>query len=119
MASAILEEITTAIGLPAAVELARVYGGRTLRVPQQVSAAHPISVAIGLSAAHRLCNEFAGMALDVPSERTALRALRDSIIVREYRAGQSIRALATEWYLSRKMIHKILEAAGCPRRFDV
>lgn len=116
MTTSMLDEIAKAIGLPAAIGLSRVYGGRLLRIPQKIHQAHPICIAIGTEAAERLCAEFHGMAIDVPSERAALIAHRNEVIGREYLGGATVRTLAREYCLSRKMIHKILKERGVPRR---
>jgi hypothetical protein len=116
MTTSMLDEITKAIGLPAAIGLSRVYGGSLLRIPQRIDQSHPICVAIGADAAEKLCREFHGMAIDVPSERVALIAHRNEVICREYLDGATVVSLARDHRLSRKMIHKILDAAGIDRR---
>ena len=116
MTSSMLDEIAQAIGLPAAIGLSRKYGGTLLRIPPRVDQHHPICVVIGTEAAERLCREFPCMAIDVPSERAALIAHRNEVICREYQGGETVLKLARDHRLSRKMIHKILDAAGIDRR---
>jgi hypothetical protein len=108
MASNILREIIKTVGLPAAIVLTRVYGGRTLRVPMKVNAVHPLTVAIGATAAGYLCAEFGGLELDIPSERTALLEQRNSLIVQQFREGSSIKGLSRRYGLSRTMVRKVL-----------
>lgn len=116
MSSRVLEEIAQAIGMPATIELTRAYGGRTLHVPKTLPALHPLVLAVGGEAAAVLSREFAGMAIEVPAERQALVAARNRTIAQEYQDGKSVKRLARDWVLSRKMIHKILEAEGVCRR---
>lgn len=108
MSSAVLEELVRLIGMPAAIEVARVYGGSTLRVPQTLGPLHPLTVAIGAEAAQAIAREFAGCALDIPAERSALIAWRNETIVAAHGDGASVHALARDHRLSRKMIRKIL-----------
>lgn len=113
MASNILRALVRAIGLPAAISLTRVYGGREIRVPTYITRVHPLAVAIGWDAARALCVEFGGTALDVPVERTALIEQRNALIRDQYRAGASIKALASRYGLSRTMVRKVLLDGAC------
>lgn len=115
----ILEEIEESIGRPATIALTRVYGGRTLRVPSSIHTAHPIAIAVGMDAAAKLCREFNGMALEIPSERSSLLRARNEAIVAAYLhpvEPASIRRLAMDHQVSRKMIRKILAKHGVPLR---
>lgn len=116
MTTPMLDEIVRTIGLPAAIELCRVYGGTALKVPTRLDLHHPICVAIGTEAAEMLAREFPGMVINVPSERKALIANRNQVICREYLAGANVLPLSRHHRLSRKMIHKILAAGGIVRR---
>ncbi len=118
MTSQILEEITETIGLPAAIELTRIYGGRTLHVPKTMHLQHPLALAIGTGPAAALSQGFAGMVLDVPAERTALIAHRNAAIVVAYQDQASVKGLAAQYVLSRKMIRKILRRAGVALRSE-
>ncbi len=119
MTSQVLDEIAEAIGLPAAIELARVYGGRTLHVPKTMHPLHPLVLALGSGPAGALSRDFAGMVLDVPAERTALIAQRNLAISQAYVQGPvSVKALAADHGLSRRMIRKILRKAGVPLRSE-
>jgi hypothetical protein len=118
MTSAILGEIAQAIGLPATIELTRAYGGRTLHVPKAMPSLHPLVLAIGAGAATVMSREFAGMALEIPAERTALIAQRNEAIILAYGQGMSVKGLAVDHGLSRKMIRKILRRAGVPLRSE-
>lgn len=114
----LLEEIEQAIGRPATIELTRVYGGQTLRVPASVQETHPLATAVGVRAANLLCKEFVGMALDIPCERASLIRARNEEIVINYRAGASVRGLAIYHRLSRPMVRKILRASGVQLRSE-
>lgn len=115
MTTSTLDRISSSIGLPAAIGICRLYGGRQVWIPTSVGLDHPICVEIGTVAAERLCREFGGATLDVPSERSALIAHRNDVISRAYIAGTPVQTLAREHRLSRKMIHNILDALGIDR----
>lgn len=112
MASNILRELIRLIGLPAALTLTRVYGGRTLRVPSRATSVHPLTVSLGAPVAEVLCREYAGIELDVPSERTALLEHRNRLICQEYGQGSSIKSIARRYGITRTMVRKVLRASG-------
>jgi Mor family transcriptional regulator len=116
MTCQVLEELIESIGLPATIELTRAFGGRTLHVPKTAPPLHPLVLAVGQRAAETLCRDFACMALEIPSERKALVTTRNEAIVQAYQDGATVKGLAIEHQLSRKMIRKILRRAGVPLR---
>lgn len=119
MTCAILEDLIETIGLPATIELTRVYGGRTLHVPMTLTQAHPLALAIGVQAAEALSRAFSQVQIEVPAARAALLVQRNAAIVQAYLHEEaSIKGLAAEYCLSRKMIRKILRHAGLTLRSE-
>lgn len=111
-----LTELVDTIGLPAAVELVRTYGGRALYVPQKPDERHPITLRIGFVAAGSLAEIYGGTYLHVPPERSLLVELRNSEIVRRIVEKQeSICSIAYEFGVSRRWVHRVLARAGHDR----
>ena len=104
------------IGDAAATRLLRAYGGRRLYVPRDPPRDHPIALTIGADAARRLADDWGGQRIELPDSSVAELHLRNSRIIREYQRGHPVRTLARAYRLSPRMVRKILDRAGIPRR---
>lgn len=109
MASTVLKELISLIGLPACLALTKSYGGRTLRIPIRESTIHPLCSIVGADAAGKLRSEYGGVHIEIPSERTALLEQRNLCICAEVGEGRKISHVANRYGLSRKMVRKIVQ----------
>jgi hypothetical protein len=118
VASELLDEIVDQVGFQPAIRICRAYGGQKLRIPLKVPESHPLALLIGLDAATKLSKAYGGECLTIPAEVNALLKQRNATICQDYVGSASISKLARRHRLSRKMITKILDAAGIPRRLE-
>ena len=109
-----LQEVAEIIGLPAALVLARRWGGRRLWVGQQPTDA--LTMYLGSDAARRLCAHYQGEALDVPACSNALMGQRDAAIHAKRAQGVRISDLSIEFGISERQIGYILRGRGRSRR---
>lgn len=121
MTSRILEEIVQVSGYPAALELCRAFGGRTVWVPNPITETHPVALTMGYKPACAFAERFSGEPVFIPNERTALMDQRNRLIVADYQGGEgvepaSVSELAQRYGLTRKRITEVLDAAGVQRR---
>lgn len=109
-----LRNIADRIGAPAALALARRWGGRRLYVPHRVGAEHAITETIGLEHARALSSLYAGEFLDIPRPDGVWRARRDAEIRAHRAAGWTMARLASTYALTVRQIHNIVAESGSP-----
>ena len=115
-----LREIAELIGLPAALTLSRVYGGRRLYVPRRYDPEHPLVKLLGHQAAIRLIDNYGGLEhFDVPMAASLTRELRNRAIRRDRARGDSCSTLARRYQMTERTIWTILAqstAEDAPRQ---
>lgn len=117
----IVRELSDAVGFGPAIEIARRWGGRELRVPVKVGPGDPLALALGLETARRLVATFGGQVLQLPVERNALLDLRNAAIVRMAADGASQERIGLEFGLTRQAVAHVLRSARdrAPQAFSV
>lgn len=112
MASKILDDLVRVIGHRHAIELLRAWGGRRIKVPEDLDQDHPLAFVVGLEAAKKLAHYYGHVDLDLPAERNFLIDLRNAAILKEFKEGSKIRTLASVYGVSRRQVSSILDAMG-------
>jgi len=107
----VLRELSDAVGFGAAIEIARRWGGRELRVPVKVGPGDPLALALGLETARKLVAVFGAQILQLPVERNALLDLRNAAIVRMASDGTSQEKIGLEFGLTRQAVAHVLRTA--------
>lgn len=105
----VVKELAEAIGLPAAMEVVRRWGGRSLRVPVAVEAGDPLALVLGLDAARALVAIHGGAELQLPVERNALLDMRNEAILRAVEAGESHESVAIQYGMTRQGVGYIVK----------
>lgn len=116
-----LADIAELIGAPAALTLARAYGGGYLRVPLRLSEDHRLSQLIGHEAAATFCHHYGGERLQLPLAAALNRRMAREELLAEVRAGRlSISAAARQLGMTARAIRRIVrqtnEGAARARR---
>lgn len=109
-----LKEVAEVIGLPAALVLARRWGGRRLRVPAEPSTA--LIMSLGGEAAHLLCQHYRDDVLDVPACTYAWLDQRDEALRADRARGRRISELSIEYGISERQVKHILAGGRRGRR---
>jgi Mor family transcriptional regulator len=107
----VVRELVKAVGLGSAIQIVRAWGGREVYVPEKVDHGHPLALTLGLEPARKLVEAFGSQRLNLPAERNALIDLRNAAILERIQAGQSRRAVALEFCISRQMINYVVSRA--------
>lgn len=99
------------MGVPDALAVIRAYGGLVIYVPK--SACRERSLPPGADAVSdeqlaKLCQYYGGGMLSVPKCETAMRLLRDALILAHKRAGKTLNELAAEHRMTNRGICKVL-----------
>lgn len=112
--SHLLKTIIELIGPQSAIRLAREYNGRDFAVPirHNLHDMHPIVVLIGLGNAQALSERYGGHAIRMPMEVNTLLQIRNEAVVKQFLTGISISSIAQEFQIDRKLVQKIIDAAG-------
>ena len=111
MMQRVLRELSDAVGFGPAIEIARRWGGRELRVPVKVGPGDPLALALGLETARKLVAAFGAQILQLPVERNALLDLRNAAIVRMAAEGTSQEKIGLEFGLTRQAVAHVLRTA--------
>ena len=106
-----LEEIANLVGRQKALMIAGRYGGKSLGIPIDPKPNHKLTEVVGLEDAIKISKEFRGITLCIPRCEHILRAYRNRMIIRRYKAGESIEALALDFEVSTRLIQLTLDAA--------
>lgn len=109
-----LKTIIDLIGPQAAIRIAREYNGRDFAVPlrENLTDMNPIVVLIGLGNARALSDHFGGRLLRMPMEMNTLLQIRNEAVVKQFLASISISSISQEFQIDRKLVQKIIDAAG-------
>ena len=108
----ILGEVARVAGLPAALALAREYGGQNHYFPQTVRASDRLAKLIGVKAARLLCGRLGGKRYAVPAARAALRWYEAHAL--RHNEGLSYSEIARRINLTRRYVIHLLEDEGAP-----
>ena len=73
---------------------------------------HPVVVLVGLSNAQALSDHFDGEPIRIPMEVNTLLQIRNDSVVKQFLADISISSIAQEFQIDRKLVQKIIDAAG-------
>lgn len=104
-----LRELVELVGVAAAWEVVKMYGGRTLPVLKGLAEEHPLVVAIGAQAVDRLARHYGSERPYLPRGDFALRHARNREIMAKYDTGKhTADDLAREYRVSNRTIFKIL-----------
>ena len=108
-----VRQIVRVVGMQAALQLVRNYGGVRLYVPTNMTPDHILARIIGFEAAVKLAGEYGGMQhFDIPRAAGALRLVRNREIAEKFVKGKSLRQLALEYMMTERGIQKILTECG-------
>jgi hypothetical protein len=110
-----LIEFERLIGLPATMDLVRVYGGLRIFIPTpaRVHAEHPLAQIIGVERLMALAKMYGGEAhFALPKAQKALLAVRNARIAHAYAHCKTVRELATDYRLTERQVERIVASAG-------
>jgi hypothetical protein len=107
MAQTTLGDISTVIGYDATRSLHAWFAGRSLYVPLQPEADHPLAILLGLATFRFLVGAYAGEMLKIPTEAAENWAFRDRRIAEMLAAGQTAADVATQVDLSERRVQQI------------
>lgn len=107
-----LQDLVELVGYGSAIELLRAWGGRRLKVPNEVHQDHALAFAIGMDAATKIAAAYGGTDLDLPAERNHLTQLRNDALAREFDEGATISWLSQHFGLSRRHVTSVLDRMG-------
>jgi len=108
-----VRQIERVVGMQAALQLVRHYGGVRLYVPCNMTPDHILAKMIGFEAAVKLAAEYGGMQhFDIPRAAGALRLVRNREIAEKFIKGKTLRQLALEYMMTERAIQKILADCG-------
>ncbi len=93
----VLADVAQAIGVEAALNLSAAWPGVRIKVPQAMSAEHPIAVHVGLEAATKLARRWGGDYLVVPKATKYHRELLKQRALEQLAAGRPASELAVEF----------------------
>lgn len=111
---ALLRELHAAHGLGPVLRLLHWRGGRTLYIPQQVTAEHELVKRVGWKAATWLVEFAPGEPLTIPKGQAYHRALRDYDIWDRHNGGVPVARLAAEHDLHERQVWRVLASfRGC------
>ncbi|HKJ76510.1 MAG TPA: Mor transcription activator family protein [Gammaproteobacteria bacterium] len=96
--------IADLIGLEAATELVKAFGGIRVYVPVN-PAGHSLADVIGADALRCLSEVYGGDRIEVPR---AHKETRDALIRERYHAEESMAALAREFWLTERTVRRIV-----------
>lgn len=111
----LLQDFERLIGLPATLDLVRVYGGLRIYIPtpERVHPDHPIAKIIGEARLMALAKVYGGEEhFSLPKAERAILALRNARIAHAYGHNKTVRELAAEHRLTERQIERIVAAAG-------
>lgn len=111
----LLQDFERLIGLPATLDLVRVYGGLRIYIPTpaRVHAEHTLAKIVGVDRLQALAKVYGGEAhFTLPKAEKAILALRNARIAHAYGHHKTVRELAAEHRLTERQIERIVAAAG-------
>jgi hypothetical protein len=105
-----LADIARVAGLPAALAVARRWGGAYLYVPEPrfLKPGHPLVEAVELDAALRIAEYFPAQRLEVPKADAWHASCRNAAIRQAYALGESQTSLALRYKLTTRHIRNIV-----------
>ena len=111
----LLQDFERLIGLPATLDLVRVYGGLRIYIPtpERVQPDHQLAKVIGVDALMALAKVYGGEDhFALPKAERAILALRNARIAHAYGHNKTVRELAAEHRLTERQIERIVARAG-------
>lgn len=111
----LLQDFERLIGLPATLDLVRVYGGLRIYIPtpERVRPEHQLAKVIGEDRLKALAEVYGGEDhFTLPKAERAILALRNARIAHAYGHHKTVRELAREHRLTERQIERIVAAAG-------
>jgi Mor family transcriptional regulator len=111
----LLQDFERLIGLPATLDLVRVYGGLRIYIPtpERVHSDHQLAKIIGVDRLMTLAKVYGGEDhFTLPKAERAILALRNARIAHAYGHHKTVRELAMEHRLTERQIERIVAAAG-------
>lgn len=111
---AIVEELAAVIGHDHARKLAHDFAGRSIYVPRDPGAAHPIAASIGEKPARQLAECYHGTRLDFPMRRSTIARI---LTLRS--AGRPIRSIAGEVGVTERWVYRVLDERAAERSADL
>lgn len=111
----LLQDFERLIGLPATLDLVRVYGGLRIYIPtpERVLPEHQLAKIIGEDRLKALAEVYGGEDhFTLPKAERAILALRNARIAHAYGHNKTVRELAMEHRLTERQIERIVAAAG-------
>jgi hypothetical protein len=105
------QELVEVIGLPAALKLVELHGGRHIWVPTTAKETHWLNEQIGMDAFTKLCAHYSYSRLEIDKCATLIRALRDKTILEEFNHGMTNYQLATKYNTTERQIVRIRKHA--------
>lgn len=109
-----MAELAGAIGMEAARELARQFGGTTISVPREIGQDHPLRARLGEELCRRLAEWYGGTRIGVPKgpeRRTQVKELRQA-------GALTVAGIALETGYSERQVYRIL-AESDDRQLDL
>lgn len=116
------QELVDVIGLPAALKLVELHGGRHIWVPTNASEKHWLNEQIGMEAFTQLCAYYGYSTLEIDKCAALIRAVRDKTILEEFNHGMTNYQLATKYNTTERQIRRIrkqLIQAAPPASLDL
>ncbi len=117
----LLQDFERRIGLPATLDLVRVYGGLRIYIPtpDRVHADHPFAKIIGVEALAALAEAHGAVEhFQLPKAERAVLAVRNARIAQAYANHKTARELASEFRLTERQVERIVAAAGVSAPVD-
>ena len=111
----LLQDFERLIGLPATLDLVRVYGGLRIYIPrpERVHPDHQLAKVIGEDRLKALAEVYGGEDhFTLPKAERAILALRNARIAHAYGHNKTVRELASEHRLTERQIERIVATAG-------
>lgn len=111
----LLQDFERLIGLPATLDLVRVYGGLRIYIPtpERVHPDHQLAKIIGVDRLMALAKVYGGEDhFTLPKAERAILALRNARIAHAYGHNKTVRELAIEHRLGERQIERIVASAG-------
>ena len=108
-----LREAAELIGVPAALLLAREYGGRRLYVPLPANCheEHPLARLLGLDALRKLAEEWGGQEhFTIPCATNVQRVLRNAQVRAARAAGTCVSQIAQQFGMTERHVARIISA---------
>ena len=104
-------ELVDAIGLRAALELMRRYGGAKVFIPASLTPDSRLVQEFGVEVATKLVAAMPSTSIEPPTLRSVERLLRDNAVRHDFDAGASVNDLALRYRITHRQTRAILAAS--------